>query len=66
MVWSETLSTRQNSFEHEFIKENENRNLMYQLDIAYTTFIRKTDGKYYACGIDLGANRKMVMKVSEE
>lgn len=41
-------------------------NLMHQLDIAYTTFIRKTDGKYYACGIDLGANRKMVMKVSEE
>ena len=60
MVWSETLSTRQNSFEHEFIKENENRNLMHQLDIAYTTFIRKTDGKYYACGIDLGANRKSV------
>lgn len=60
MVWSELLSTRQNSFEQEFIRENENWNLMNQMDIAYTTFIRKTDGNYYACGIDIGINAKSV------
>lgn len=58
MVWSEILSTRQNSFDLEFIRENENWNLMNQMDIAYTTFIRKTNGTYYACGIDIGANSK--------
>ena len=60
MVWSEILSTRQNSFDLEFIKENENWNLMNQMDIAYTTFIRKTNGTYYACGIDVGTNAKSV------
>ena len=60
MVWSELLSTRQNSFEREFIRENENWNLINQIDTAYTTFIRKTDGNYYACGIDIGINAKAV------
>ncbi len=60
MVWPEMLSTRQNSFEQEFIRENENWNLMNQMDIAYTTFVRKTDGNYYACGIDIGTNAKSV------
>lgn len=60
MVWSELLSTRQNSFEQEFIRENESWNLMNQMDIAYTTFVRKTDGDYYVCGIDIGINAKSV------
>ena len=60
MVWSELLSTRQNSFEQEFIRENENWNLMNQMDIVYTTFIRKTDGNYYACGVDIGFYAKSV------
>lgn len=60
MVWSEILSTRQNSFDLEFIRENENWNLMNQMDFAYTTFIRKTNGTYYACGIDIGTNAKSV------
>lgn len=60
MVWPEILSTRENSFDLEFIKENENYNLMNEMSIAYTTFIRKTDGNYFACGIDLGTTVKSV------
>lgn len=44
MVWPEYLATKENDFEK----------------IPYTTFIRKTDGKIYACGIDLGHYVKSV------
>lgn len=44
MVWTEYLGNKQNGVE----------------TIPYTTFIRKTDGKMYACGIDLGHYVKSV------
>ena len=60
MVWPEILSTRQNTFDTEFIKKNENYYLMNEVNISYTTFIRKTDGNYYACGFNLGTTVKAV------
>lgn len=60
MVWPEILSTRQNSFDKEFMTDNAYFNLAHELEIAYTSFIRKTDGNFYACGIDLGSDSKTV------
>lgn len=63
MVWPEFLSTRQNVYDidlwwgmnpYRFTTEEN------VVDYAYNTFIRKTDGKMYACGIDLGHYVKSV------
>ena len=61
MVWPEFFSTRQNVFDTE---EWDNWN-PYTAPVdccvqSYVTFIRKTDGKMYACGMDIGHNVKKV------
>lgn len=61
MVWPEFFSTRQNVFN---TKEWTNMNPYTAPEDcciqAYVIFIRKTDGKMYACGMDIGHNVKKV------
>lgn len=63
MVWIDLLSTRQNVYDKDlwwgmnpYSFTTEENEVYY----AYNTFIRKTDGKMYACGIDLGYHVKSV------
>lgn len=63
MVWVDLLSTRQNVYDKDlwwgmnpYSFTTEENVVSY----AYNTFIRKTDGKMYACGIDLGHHVKSV------
>lgn len=61
MVWTDFLSARQNVFEPESWMGMNPYNMSEKACIhTYTTFIRKTDGKMYACGMDLGAFVKSV------
>ena len=63
MVWPEFLSTRQNVYDIELWWEMNPYCFTTEenvVDYAYNTFIRKTDGKMYACGIDLGHHVKSV------
>lgn len=62
MVWTNLLSTRQNIFNVEhWMRMNPYLMSEDSCSHEYTTFIRKTDGKMYACGIDLGHSVKSVM-----
>lgn len=63
MVWVDLLSSKQNVYDEAqwwgmnpySLTTAENI-----VDYTYTTFVRKTDGNMYACGIDLGHNVKKV------
>ena len=61
MVWVELLSSRQNIFDVEaWMGMNPYNDPDTGCLYSYTTFARKTDGKMYACGMDLGHNSKNV------
>lgn len=61
MVWTDFLSTRQNVFAPESWMGMNPYHMSEKACIHdYTTFIRKTDGQMYACGMDLGALVKSV------
>ena len=61
MVWTDFLSTRQNVFDPaEWMGMNPYGSSEKDCIHSYTTFIRKTDGQMYACGMDLGAFVKSV------
>lgn len=64
MVWPEYLTARQNIYDvdlwwgiNPYLNTAEEQIVSY----TYNTFIRKTDGKMYACGIDLGHYVKSVV-----
>ena len=63
MVWVDLLSSKQNVYDVEQWKGMNPYSLTTEenvVDYTYTTFVRKTDGKMYACGIDLGHYVKSV------
>lgn len=61
MVWPDFLSSRQNIFDVDaWMHMNPYNDSATGCIYSYTTFIRKTDGNYYACGIDLGHDTKSV------
>lgn len=61
MVWPEFFSTRQNIFDIEEWSSWNPYTASEDCCIqSYVTFIRKTDGKMYACGMDIGHNVKKV------
>lgn len=61
MVWPDFLSSRQNIFDVEvWMSMNPYNDAKTGCIYSYNTFIRKTDGNMYACGIDLGHYVKTV------
>lgn len=57
MVWPDMLNSKQNLIPDDELPDiNPYESITY----PYTTFIRKTDGKIYACGINLGTEDKTV------
>lgn len=58
MVWIGYFSSRQNVFD---TVEWDGRNALgWTTDYSYNTFVRKTDGKMYACGEGILGNKKSV------
>lgn len=57
MVWVELLSSKQNTIpDGELNDDNPYLEIVY----PYTLFVRKNDGTTYACGINLGVEKKQV------
>ncbi len=61
MVWVTKLTSRQNVHEHPL----DPFNMPKFPSGKYQTYVRKTDGNYYACGIDLGTSSKKVQYYSD-
>lgn len=57
MVWPDILDSKQNRIPGNALPDIDP---YYAIRYSYTTFIRKDNGKLYACGIDLGTEEETV------